>query len=192
MRKLLACVIAGVLVVLTSASAQAAAITFGGQGQSGTDPWGHGWQWLNRGVGDNSVWGIPGAGEGNELFQGPDWVSDFHITFFDLPSGVTIDEDGGATSDLTFAVFDGFDFLEWTPTVDGDTVWFIAPDAAAILDPGEQFFVNVGLTGQLSSFDDISFEAEWTMDFGAVPEPAGLALMGAGLVGLGLARRRRT
>ena len=192
MRKLLACVIAGVFVALTSTSAQAAAITFNGQGQSGTDPWGHGWQWLNTGIGGNSVWGIPGNAAGLELFQGPGWVSDFHITFFGLPAGITIDETAGLENDLTFRVFDqaGIDDFDWTVDVDGNTVSFIAPSTAAIMNPGDDFFVNVALTGALSSFDDISFEAEWTMD--VIPAPATLALMGAGLLGLGLARRRRT
>ena len=49
------------------------------------DPFGHGW------TAAGSDWGIPGLYEGTLAFAGPCCATDFHIEFFVVPRGVSID-----------------------------------------------------------------------------------------------------
>lgn len=158
------------------APANAVNIAWTGSGTTGQDPFGHTW---TLGLGG---WGIPGPGAGTVPWGGPDWITDFHITFTGLEIDQTTinatrmrnDNDGNGSTDA-----------EWNTMFMGmDTAWFVAPTGVR-LDPGEIFFVNVAFTTGTPS--SVNFVAEYTM----VPEPGTLAILGLGLAGLGLARRKR-
>ncbi len=144
------------LLALTTftASASAVELTWNGSGASGQDPLGHDWVFNSGG------WGIPGPGNGVVPWLGNDWISDFHITF-DLPQGVAIDN-----GIFVVEPFSGAEI--WQSTIMNNTIWFIANDATQILDPGQNFFVNVAFNQAAS---DVNFVAEYTM---TVPQPLNL------------------
>ena len=184
MKKLILFSLALIAMSLTSATANAGVVSaWGGAGTSGTDPFGNPWSLNSDG------WGMPGVGAGNIPWGGNVPVSDFHITF-DLPTGVVIDQTG-SNDVFRLAPFSGGQD-EWDMTVmNGNTIWFEAPDPSLILQPGQNFFVNVSFSQPLSV---IAFEATWTDDHVVVPEPSTFALLGIGglaLVGYGVRRQRQ-
>jgi len=79
----------------------------------------------------------------------------------------------------------GTDF--WTGAANSDQVWEVNIATGAI---DEQFHVTGEFYG-LSVFGEITTSGGGGGGGGSVPEPTTLALFGAGLVGLGLMRRRR-
>jgi PEP-CTERM motif len=176
----LAVVLAAAVVLGPGAVASEAAVIFpfSGSGSSGSAaPSPLTWLVIENFSGE-SVWGIPGFGEGFAVWPSETSVTDFHITF----EARTVDD--SFLSETQFSVFlEG----EWTRVVNGNTVDFFAP-AGTALDLGEEFFVNVTLLGGEGIR---TFEAHWTTDAVVVPEPASLLLVGVGLTALGLAATRR-
>ncbi len=175
--------IAVVAVLAVASPAHAVFLTWSGSGVEGFDPFGHRWTvglgFDSGGAQDFPGWGLPGVGNGEIPFLPVDeFVTDFHVTFTNLPQGVSINQDPVETE---FVDFD--DGVAWSAMfMDNDTVWFFAPPGER-LETGEEFYVNVLFDGLPSGgFTDttvfpngIEFNAEWTMD-GVVPEPSTLAV----------------
>jgi hypothetical protein len=163
---------AAALALVAAAPAHAVVVPFGGS-STGTDPLGGTWSTTNS---FKPSWGEPGLGAGTLTFNPGNFSNsagnyanefDFTTRFSDLTKGV-----------LWTAVF-----------VSSKEVHFIAP-AGSRIDAGDEFFVNVAFTGPVD-LEKFSFAALWTDAGTPVPEPATLALLGSGLLGLGLARRRK-
>lgn len=114
-------------------------------------------------------------------------VTDFHISF----TSRTISSQEGSGLGTTFIHNDNGNSLDWTRVINNgaasSSVDFFAPPGVS-LDQGEFFFVQVALLTEANAVD--TFDAHWTTDAVAVPEPATLTLLGAGLVALYAVRRR--
>lgn len=177
-----------------SSPAFAVVTPFGGPA-TGTDPLGHTW------VATATHWGEPGFLLGTESFNpllvsndNGNFATSFSFTFLKGDAG-TIDQTPsvtpfGAGPETRFSnITDG---VAWLVSYSGKTVTFTAPNMAAALHPGDQFFVNVWFTGPIDA-NRFSFAALWDDEkVGGVPEPASWAFMlgGFGMLG-GVMRAQR-
>jgi hypothetical protein len=148
-------------------------IPFSGSGTSGTiDP---GIQWS---VGDGLVLI-------NEPFFEVLWpappihqdITDFHITFTDLPAGVTISS-GSTFLQLTPSTD------EWPSALSNHTITFTAPPRLSF-NSGDNFSSLIILTPG-HGLNSVHFSGAWS----GVPEPGTMLLFGTGLLLLGTIGRK--
>jgi len=169
-------------------SASAETLLFSGSGSSGTLPTGEAWAIIaDPTLRDVPTWGVPGLGQGNASYGGPDALIEFSVTFTNLPVGITIDE----TPDPTplgyddYTRFQGLNGVYWNIAYTGtNTVTFFAPGNGSGIQAGQQFFVNVAFAG--GALTTVAFTGTET----TIPEPSTFALLGAGLGVAGLIGRK--
>ncbi|HEY0525040.1 MAG TPA: PEP-CTERM sorting domain-containing protein [Stellaceae bacterium] len=198
MRRIVGIALKTVLVAITAAmvtapAAHAVVVPFGDT-IGGTDPLGHKFQASNA---FKPSWGSPGLGAGTLTFN-PGNFSNSNGTFATNFDFIFLKGVAGAIDTTPPSSPFGFElttrFVDITKGqlwqaefVSAKEVHFIAPPGSRI-DAGDQFFVNITFTGPVD-LKRFSFAALW--DDTVIPEPATLALVGSGLLGLGLVRRRK-
>jgi hypothetical protein len=139
------------LVLLGSLPARADLVEWNGAGANGVDPYGHAWLAENSAFQGVTSWGIPGRGHGVTTFVADRSVTGVQVSFFDLPMGVTIRDDGfqsfGPTMNVSpFSVSDLWVRTLLSPT----SVRFDPPTPNRTLDPLDALFMYVPFTAEVN------------------------------------------
>jgi hypothetical protein len=185
------------LLAVGMASHAKADYVFSGSGSSGfLDPAVSGEPWHIPASSGAAGWGSPGISYGTTTYTQTQAAYGMIITFTGggviTPGSIAIGNgaacSGTTSGGTTFCTLGPTDI--WQAFQTGpESVEFLAQDPSFFLSNGQSYFVNVLFSGAAPT----GFTGTWLTEFSptGVPEPASMAVLGVGLLGLGALRRKR-